>query len=50
MTLSLLVIALVATGLFSVVFLPVFAEAWRQEEECWKRRQKRLVGGSAAML
>jgi hypothetical protein len=43
MSFSLLVFALAATFLFSMIFIPVFFAAWRQEEEYWKRRTRQFT-------
>lgn len=37
---SLIVFALLATFLFSTMFLPIFVTAWRREEEIWRSRKR----------
>jgi hypothetical protein len=40
---ALLMFAVVTTVLFSVIFLPIFFAAWRQEEERWYRRSRQFA-------
>ncbi|MGE0827349.1 MAG: hypothetical protein AB7G75_22530 [Candidatus Binatia bacterium] len=40
MMFSLIVFALLATFLFSTMFLPIFVTAWRREEEIWRSRKR----------
>ena len=43
MVFSLFVFTLFTTALFSTIFFPIFASAWWQEEEHWKRQKLQLV-------
>ncbi len=43
MAYSLFVFSLFTTILFSTIFLPVFASAWWQEEEHWRRQKLQLA-------
>jgi hypothetical protein len=43
MNFPLLVFALATTLLFSLIFVPIFFAAWRQEEEYWKRHNARFA-------
>jgi hypothetical protein len=40
---ALLIFAILTTVLFSVIFLPIFFAAWRQEEERWNRRTRQVA-------
>ena len=40
---ALLMFAVVTPVLFSVIFLPIFFAAWRQEEERWNRRTRQVA-------
>jgi hypothetical protein len=40
---ALFMFALATTVLFSMIFLPIFFAAWRQEEERWHRRARQVA-------
>lgn len=40
---ALFIFVLAITVLFSLIFVPIFFSAWRQEEEHWKRHTRQLA-------